>query len=160
MPFGKLQAGCYVPFTEEWLPSGQSTIKALLVECCRDGCPPGRFSHLHRRTLELCQRDHRVLGHLPEQDPSSLIAQFDRVSSSRNSLGGSKLLPFKHDGGPCVLGDHQCCRMFLVTFPRSVSRHNLVRALRTVLALTCTVNCGTLFKCPTGVCLSKSCPIS
>ena len=22
MPFGKLQAGCHVPFTEEWLPSG------------------------------------------------------------------------------------------------------------------------------------------
>ena len=25
--FGKLQAGCHVPFTEEWLPSGHSTIK-------------------------------------------------------------------------------------------------------------------------------------
>jgi hypothetical protein len=48
--------------TEEWLPSGHSTIKAWLVECCRDGCPSGRFSHLHRGTLELCQSDHRVLG--------------------------------------------------------------------------------------------------
>ena len=28
VPFGKLQAGCYVPFTEEWLPSGYSTTKA------------------------------------------------------------------------------------------------------------------------------------
>ena len=28
MPFGKLQAGCHVSFTEEWLPSGHSTIKA------------------------------------------------------------------------------------------------------------------------------------
>ena len=28
VPFGKLQAGCHVPFTEEWLPSGHSTIKA------------------------------------------------------------------------------------------------------------------------------------
>ena len=27
MPFGKLQAGCHVPFTEELLPSGHSTIK-------------------------------------------------------------------------------------------------------------------------------------
>jgi hypothetical protein len=26
--FGKLQVGCYVPFTDEWLPSGHSTIKA------------------------------------------------------------------------------------------------------------------------------------
>jgi hypothetical protein len=25
-----------------------------LVECCRDGCPSGRFSHLHRETLKLC----------------------------------------------------------------------------------------------------------
>ena len=28
VPFGKLQAGCHVPFTEEWLLSGHSTIKA------------------------------------------------------------------------------------------------------------------------------------
>jgi hypothetical protein len=38
--------GCHVPFTEECL------IKAWLVECCRDGCPSGRFSLLHRGTLE------------------------------------------------------------------------------------------------------------
>ena len=42
------------------------------------------------------------------------------------SLGGSKLLPFKNDGGHCVLGDHQCCRHFLVPFPRSVPQHNPV----------------------------------
>uniref|UniRef100_A0A8C4T050 PRELI domain containing 3A n=1 Tax=Erpetoichthys calabaricus TaxID=27687 RepID=A0A8C4T050_ERPCA len=28
VPFGKLQAGCHVPFTKEWLPSGHSTIQA------------------------------------------------------------------------------------------------------------------------------------
>jgi hypothetical protein len=28
VPFCKLQAGCHVPFNEEWLPSGHSTIKA------------------------------------------------------------------------------------------------------------------------------------
>ena len=85
-----------VHFSEEWLPSGHSTIK---VECSRDGCPFGSFSHLHRGTLELCQIDHRVLGHLPDQGPSPLIAQFGRVASSRRRLGGSKLLPFKSDGG-------------------------------------------------------------
>ena len=37
--------------TEEWLPSGHSTIKTWLVECCRDGCTFGRFSHLHRVAL-------------------------------------------------------------------------------------------------------------
>ena len=67
MPFGKLQVGCYVSFTEEWLPSDHSTVKAGLVECCRDGCLSVNFSHLHRGTLELCQSDHRVLGHLPDQ---------------------------------------------------------------------------------------------
>ena len=32
------------------------------MECCRDGCPSGGFSQLHRGTLELWQSDHRVLG--------------------------------------------------------------------------------------------------
>jgi hypothetical protein len=35
--------GCHVHFTEKWPPSGPS--------------PSGRFSHLHRGTLELCQSD-------------------------------------------------------------------------------------------------------
>ena len=94
-----------MPFTEEWLPSGHSIIKASLVEGCRDGCPSGRFSHLHRGTLELCRSDLQVLGHLTGQGPSPLIAQFGQEASSRKSLGGSKLLPFKNDGGYCVLGD-------------------------------------------------------
>uniref|UniRef100_A0A8C8K8D9 Uncharacterized protein n=1 Tax=Oncorhynchus tshawytscha TaxID=74940 RepID=A0A8C8K8D9_ONCTS len=42
VPFSKLQVGCHVPFTEEWLPS-----------CCRGGCPSGRFSHLYRGTLDM-----------------------------------------------------------------------------------------------------------
>ena len=50
--FGKLQASCHVPFTKEWLLSGHSTIQAWLVDCCRDVFP-GRFSSLHRGTLEL-----------------------------------------------------------------------------------------------------------
>ena len=37
VPFGKLQAGCDVPFTKKWFPSGHSTIQACLVECCRQG---------------------------------------------------------------------------------------------------------------------------
>uniref|UniRef100_A0A8C7MAY4 N-acetylneuraminic acid synthase a n=1 Tax=Oncorhynchus kisutch TaxID=8019 RepID=A0A8C7MAY4_ONCKI len=32
-------SGCHVPFTEEWLPSVHSTIKAKFLECCRDGPP-------------------------------------------------------------------------------------------------------------------------
>ena len=61
------------------------------------------------------------------------------VATSRKSLGGSKRLPFKNDGGHSVLGDLQCCRNVLVHTPRSVPRpHGLI------FALTCTVNCGTL----------------
>ena len=120
--------------------------------CCTDGCPSGRFSPLNRGTLELCQSDHRVLGHLPGQGHSPLIAQFGQSSSSRKTLGCSKLLPFKN-GGHCVLGDLQCCRHFLVPFPRSVPRHNpvselyrqFVRPHSLVFALTCTVNCGFLY---------------
>uniref|UniRef100_A0A8C7FVT1 Uncharacterized protein n=1 Tax=Oncorhynchus kisutch TaxID=8019 RepID=A0A8C7FVT1_ONCKI len=79
----------------------------------RDGYPSGRFSHLHRGTLELCQSDHWVLGHLP--DPS--IAQFARLASSRKILGGSKLLPFKNDGGHCVLGPLNAAEMFWYPSP-------------------------------------------
>jgi hypothetical protein len=52
----------------------------------------------------------------------------------RKSLVGSKLLPFKNDGGHCVLGDIRCCRNVLAPFPRSVPRHNPVclGALRTI----------------------------
>ena len=45
------------------------------------------------------------------------------------SLGGSKWLPFKNDGGHCVLWDLQCCRYYLIPFPRSVPRHNPVSEL-------------------------------
>ena len=124
------------------------------MECCRDGYPSGRFSHLHRGTLELCQSDHWVLRHLFDQGPSPPIAQFSRVASSRRSLGGSKLLPLKNDGGHCVLGELQYFRNVLVPFPRSVPRHNPVSELYRqflrphglVFALTCTVNCGTLYR--------------
>ena len=71
-----------MPFTEEWILSGHSTIKAWLVACCKDGWPSGRFSHLHRGPLELCQSDHGVLGHLP--------SRFGQAASSRKCLGDSK----------------------------------------------------------------------
>ena len=72
---------------------------------------------------ELDQGGHRVL----DQVPSPPIAQFGQAASFRKSLGGSKLLPFKNDGGHCVLGDFQCCRICWGT-------------------MTCTVNCGTLYR--------------
>ena len=123
------------------------------MECCRDDCPSGRFSHLYRGTLELCQSDHRVLGHIPDQGPSCLIAHFGRAAMSRKSLCGFKFLPFKNDGGHCVLGDLQGCRHFLLPFPRSVPRHNpsLISTdhsfdLLARFLLTCTVHSGTLYR--------------
>ena len=100
---------------------------------------------------ELYQIDHKVLGHLPDQGPSPPIAQFGRASSSRKSLGGSKLLRIieaKIDQIQIVLGDLQCCRHFLEPFPRSVPQHNpvselygqILRPHGLVFALTCTVN--------------------
>ena len=162
--FWQTPIGLSCAFYWEWLPSGHSTIKAWLVECCRDGWPSGRYSHLHRGSLDLCLSDHRVLGHLPDQGPSPPIAQFGWAARSRKSFGGSKL-PFKIDGGHCVLGDLQCCRHLLVPFPRSVPQHNPVPELYgqflrphgLVFALTCTGNCGTLHTC---VWLCKSCPIN
>ena len=83
--FGKLQAGYHVPFTESRLPSGNITKKPLFVECGRDGCPSGRCPHFHRGTLELCQSDHWVLGHLPDQGPFKKTTTF--ISPLFNQVG-------------------------------------------------------------------------
>jgi hypothetical protein len=70
-----------------------------------------------------------LLGHLPDQGPSPPIAPFDQAAGSRKSLGVSKFRPFKSDGGHCVLGELQFCRIFLLAFPRSVPQHNPVSEL-------------------------------
>ena len=124
-------------FTEEWLPSGHSNIKAWLWSAAE------MFVHLEGATIstESSVSDHQVIG------PSPLITQFGQASSSRKRLGGSNIIPFKNDGGHCVLGDLQCCRNVLVPFLRSVPRHNPVSELYgLVFALTCTVNSGTLYR--------------
>jgi hypothetical protein len=134
---------------EQWvncLTEGQNDICLpcqLVVECCRDDCLSGSSVS-----------DHRVLGHHPDKSTSPPIAQFGRTATSRKSLGGYKLLPFKKDGRHCVLGDLQCCRYVLVPCPRSVPQHTPVSEICTqylqphglVFTLTCTVNCGTLYR--------------
>jgi hypothetical protein len=106
-------------------------------------------SRTFRNLSELCQGDHPVLGHLPDQSPSPPIAQLGRAANSRKSLGGSKLLPFKNVGCHCVLGDLQCYIMFWGgTLPQIGPQHNPVSELYghflrphgLVSALTCTVN--------------------
>ena len=77
----------------------------------------------------------------------ALLPRLLRLASSRKSLGSSKLLPFKNDGGNCVLGDRQCCRSFLIPFPRSVPQHNPVSELyEKCFVLIFTVNCGTSYR--------------
>ena len=136
MPFGKLQVGLHVPSTEEWLPSGHSTIQAWLVECCRDGCPSGRFSSLYRAMLELSEWP----SWSPLWQMSLPISQFGRADNCRK-LGGSKLLSFTDDGGHCAHWDLQCCRNVSVPRYNPVSEvHRQFLGLHgLVCALTCTV---------------------
>ena len=98
--------------------------------------------------------DHRVLGHSPDKGPSPPIAQFRRPASSRKSPGGSKLLPFTDDGSHCAQWDLQSSRIFFCAFPQICSsRQSCLGGLQAipltsclVCALTCTVNCGTLYR--------------
>ena len=72
----------------------------------------------------------------------------------RKSLGDSKLLPFKNDGGHCFWGPSML-QTFFRTLPQiCASTQSCLGALRTIpstsclgfFALTCTVNCGTLYR--------------
>jgi hypothetical protein len=62
--------------------------------------------------------------------PPPPIAQFGRAASYRKSIGGSKLLTFKNDGGHRFLGDLQCCKNVLLPFPRPMPQiQSCLRAL-------------------------------
>ena len=126
-----------------------------------DGCSSGRFSHLHRGTLELCQSDHRVLGHLP-----------DRLLSlaGQPALGRVLVVPnFFHlriMEATVFLGTFNVADIFWYPSPDL--------CLDTILSRSSTDNSFDLmawfllwyalstvgpYVC-TGVCLSKSCPIN
>ena len=89
--------------------------------------------------MELCQSDLQILGHLPDL-------------GSRKSLGGSKLIPFKNDGGHCSWGISNAADIIWYPSPDLcldiiLSRELYGQFLRPhglVFALTYTVNCGTL----------------
>ena len=112
-------------------------------------------SGLYSRSLrpisaqELCQRDHWVLGNLPDPGPSLPIAQWGRAASSRKSLGSSKLFHLRMEATNLQWSIH-----LLVPFSRSVPRHNPVLELygqflcphSLVFALTCIVNYRTLYR--------------
>jgi hypothetical protein len=100
-------------------------IKASLVEYRRDSCPSGRFSHLHKGTLVLCQSDHRVLGHLPDQGHSPLIAQFGRTVVP-------KFFHLIMMEANAFLGTFNAEEMFWYPSPDCASTQSCLRALRTI----------------------------
>ena len=86
------------------------------------------------KVLPPLQRNCRALSEWPSRSwsppwprPFFLDCSFWLGGQLWKSLGGSKFHPFMNDGSHC--GDLQCCRMFLVPFPRSVPWHNPVSAL-------------------------------
>jgi hypothetical protein len=87
------------------------------MECYRNSCPSGRFSYLHKGTLELCLSDHRVLSHLPDQCLSPPIAQFGRVARSMEESCDSKLLHLRMIEAPVISGTFNAAYMFWYTFP-------------------------------------------
>jgi hypothetical protein len=135
VPVGKLQVGSHVLFTEEWLLSGHTTIKAWLVKCWRDGCPSGRFSHLHRDSGAL----RVTIGFLVTSLTKALHPWL--LSLAGWPAFGRVLVEATAD-------------IFLAPYPRSVPGHNPVSVLYgqfrlphgLVFALTCTVNGGTLYR--------------
>lgn len=81
------------------------------------------------KVLRLLQRTSEylwVLGHLPDQGPCRLIKGFGWMTSSRNTLHGSKQLPFHSDGAHCALGNIQSDRNGLILLHRSTSRYSLI----------------------------------
>ena len=81
---------------------------------------------------ELCQSHHQVLGHLPDQVPSPLVAQFGLAASSRKSLDGSKLFPFRNEGHHCSWGPSML-QTFFGTLPHICAlTQSCLEALRTI----------------------------
>ena len=87
------------------------------MECCRDVCPYGRFSHLLRGTLELFQSDHWVLGHLPDQGPSAPIAQFTGWSALGRVLVVPNFFHLRMTEVTVVLGTFNAAEMFWYPSP-------------------------------------------
>lgn len=40
------------------------------MKCCRDGCSSGKYSSPHKETLQHCESDHQILGHLSDKGSS------------------------------------------------------------------------------------------
>lgn len=88
--------------------------------------------------------------------PFSPFAQFGREASSRKCPGCAKLLQFKNYGH-YAFGNFQRSINILIVFPRSVPQHNHVSEFPWLDHMALFVYA---LSRQTGLCFSKSCPIS
>ena len=151
------------------------------MECCEDGCPSGRFSHLHRVTLELAVRV--TIGCLVTPLTKTLLPRLHSLAG-QPALGSVFLVPnFIHlrmMETTVFFGTFNAAERFwypsldlCIDTILSELYGQFLRPHGLVFALTCTVNRGTLklisLSCfvnnlhrifGQSVCLSKSCPIN
>ena len=116
--------------------------------------------------LPSSQRNSGALSEWPSGSWSPRPRHFSPDCSvwpgSWKSLGGFKLLPFKNDGGHCVLVDLQCSRMFWYSSPALyldtiLSRSSMDNSYDLMAWFLLWHALSTWDLIWTGVCLSKSC---
>lgn len=132
-------------------------LKAKSVVGFSDAYPSAIF--YHTESLELSQREYRVLGQLSCEGPSPSIAQFDQEISSWKSPGCAYLLSFETYGGHCALLNPSAAKIFFVSFLTSVHcKNDHLWALQAFCPNSCALIQYVLLPV-SGVYLSKSCPI-
>ena len=108
------------------------------MECCWDGHPFGRFSHLCRGLPKLCW------VYLPDQGHSCPVTQFDWLAKTRKSPVHSKRLPFHKYWGHCAPGNILSFINGFIPLAWSMAGHNVIAEVcREFLGLH--VNGGTLY---------------
>ncbi len=132
-------------FTEERIEFGHTATKPRSVECCSDVCPSVDFSYLHIWSWSSTRVTIRFLVTTLDKVLLNQLLSLAR----RPALGRVPVVPNVFHlwmRKVSVLWDLQC--------PRSVPRYNLVSEVYRqflglhglVCSLTCTVNCGTLYR--------------
>ena len=124
------------------------------MECCRYYCPSERFCHLHRGTLELCQSDHRVFVTPLTKALLPRLLSLARLPALGRVLVVLNFFHLRMMEATVFLGtfNDECIfwnpfpGLFLDTTLSWSSTDNFLRPHGLVSALTCTVNCGTLYR--------------
>ena len=144
------------------LPSSHSHIKPWFVKCCRDCCPSSRLSHFSQGTLFLSEWS---LGSWSPPWPRSFLPSLVGRPAIRRVWVVPHSSHFLKMDLTVLLGTFNTLRNCFIPFPRSMPPHNSILEFYLeflglhggVSALTCTVNCGALYR---KVFLSQSWPIN